>query len=218
MVEQIIGKKSHYIDVPALKEKAGALPIVMDLGTGDGKFAYRFARKDETAFYIGIDADRTSLADASAKAAKKPARGGCPNAAFLCFNLLDVPQELHGLADKIYINFPWGSLMYAVVTPHIDKMADMAKLAKNGAPFEMFLNLYVFENEQQRQDMRLPEVNADYVEKTLIPAYKQAGIDIAHYSFDDPEALKDHPSSWAGRLIRRSGRNTLHMKGAIRHG
>jgi hypothetical protein len=27
--------------------------------------------------------------------------------------------------------------------------------------------------------------------------------------------LKDHPSTWAGRLIRRSGRNTLYLQAKV---
>lgn len=216
MLEQIIGKKSHPLAAAALQAAAARFKQVhIDLGTGDGKFAYRRARENPENFYIGIDADRNSLADCSAKAAKKPTRGGCENAMFLCMNLLQPSDELAGVADHLHINFPWGSLMEAVAFPDELAMKRMATFAKPQARFDYYLNLYVFANEEQRERMGLPLMDESYVTSTLIPKMADAGWQVEEHVFLEPEALKDHPSSWAGRLIRRSGRATLYMKGTV---
>lgn len=216
MLEQIIGKKSQPLAVAALQATAEAFDeLHIDLGTGDGKFAYRSALNNPKNFYIGIDADRNSLADCSSRAAKKPARGGCENVAFLCMNLLQPSEDLKGLADHLHINFPWGSLMEAVAFPDVHAMQRMASLAKPQAKFDYYLNLYVFANEEQRERMGLPLMDESYVTETLIPKMREAGWAVEEHTFLEPEALKDHPSSWAGRLIRRSGRATLHMKGTV---
>ncbi|MBI1363109.1 MAG: hypothetical protein GC134_03915 [Proteobacteria bacterium] len=216
MLEQIIGKKSFPISGSALRELAAPYGAFhADLGTGDGMFVYRHARAQADVFYLGVDADRSSLAESSAKAAKKPARGGAANAAFVCFNLLDVPEDMTGIADHVFVNFPWGSLMYAWVEPNIEAIRSMAAIGKKGADFSFYLNLYVFQNEEQRQHMNLPDVDEAYVTGTLIPAYEKAGITIHNHAFLDALELKDHPSTWAGRLIRRSGRETLYMTGKI---
>lgn len=217
-LEQIIGKKSHYIDAKALREKAqGFGRVVVDFGCGDGMLPYRLAKQNPDVFYIGIDAARESLAKASAKAAKKPSRGGCENVIFLCANVLDPLPELEAIADELQWNFPWGSLMYALVEPQSEPLTNMCKLAKTGSSFQFYLNLYVFENDAQRQDMGLPEVDEGYVRETLIPAWEKAGLYAREHSFLPPEALKDHPSTWAGRLVRRSGRNSLYIKGEVCH-
>lgn len=216
MLEQIIGKKSQPLDTEGLRLLAAPYQkVTADLGTGDGMFVYRHARADATTFYIGVDADRSSLAESSAKAAKKPQRGGCANAAFICFNLLDVPNDIKGVADHVFVNFPWGSLMYAWVEPNLGAIKDMVAIGKPGADFSFYLNLYVFQNEEQRQHMNLPDVDEAYVQNTLIPAYKKVGIHIDAHAFLDASELKDHPSTWAGRLIRRSGRATLYMTGKL---
>jgi 16S rRNA (adenine(1408)-N(1))-methyltransferase len=216
MLEQIIGKKSQPLDREGLLALAAPYTALhADLGTGDGMFVYRHARNRADVFYLGVDADRNSLAESSAKAAKKPARGGAANAAFVCFNLLDVPADVTGVADHVFVNFPWGSLMYAWVQPDVAAIRRMAAIGKSGADFSFYLNLYVFQNEEQRQHMNLPDVDEAYVTGTLIPAYAQAGITIRTHAFLDADALKDHPSTWAGRLIRRSGRATLYMTGTI---
>ena len=215
-LEHIIGKKSNALTAEALHNKAqGFSRVVIDLGCGDGMLPYRLARENEDVFYIGVDAARESLAIASAKAAKKPSRGGCPNVLFLCANVLEPLPELAGITDELQWNFPWGSLMYALVGGDRQPMLNMKKLAKDGATFKFYLNLYVFENETQRQDMGLPEVDEAYVHKTLIPAWEGLGFKTTETSFISAESLKNHPSTWAGRLVRRSGRNSLYMEGVI---
>lgn len=219
MLEQIVGKKSHPLNAEALHQKVqGFKAVVVDFGCGDGMLPYRLARENADTFYIGIDAARESLAVASAKAAKKPSRGGCDNVIFLCANVLEPMAELAGIADELQWNFPWGSLMYALVGSDAQPMQNMKALAKGeGSTFKFYLNLYVFENETQRQDMGLPEVDEAYVKNTLIPAWEKLGLTTHETRFLSADDLKDHPSTWAGRLVRRSGRNSLLMTGEI-HG
>lgn len=219
MLEQIIGKKSHSITAETLRDKAqGFESVVVDFGCGDGMLPYRLAKQNPAVFYIGIDAAREPLAVASAKAAKKSSRGGCSNVIFLCANVLEPLPELEKIADELQWNFPWGSLMYAMVEPQKQAVRNMIELAKPQAVFKFYLNLYVFENDTQRRDMGLPDVNSDYVEKTLMLAWQEVGLMARDYNFMPPDALKNHPSTWAGRLVRRSGRNTLYVTGEVRFG
>src|SRR5688572_11197679 len=90
--------------------------VVIDLGTGDGRFVYRAARRDPGTFYIGIDADAGALEKISEKIHRKPARGGAPNALFVQAAVESLPAELDGVADEVHVHFPWGSLLRAVAT------------------------------------------------------------------------------------------------------
>ena len=218
-LEQIIGKKSFTLKADALHEQVqGFKNVVIDFGCGDGMLPYRLAKQNPDCFYIGIDAARESLAVASAKAAKKPSRGGCENVIFLCANVLNPLPELQEIADHLEWNFPWGSLMYALVKGDETALQNMCATAKQGANFTFYLNLYVFENDTQRQDMNLPEIDKAYLEQTLCPQWLRNGLKVNKFDFLPAEDLKDHPSTWAGRLLRRSGRNTLLITGEICHG
>lgn len=218
-LEQIIGKKSHFLSADALREMlSGARHVVVDFGCGDGMLPYRLAKQHPENFYIGIDAAREPLALASAKAAKKPSRGGCENAIFLCANVLEPLPDLENIADELQWNFPWGSLMYALVQGDETALKTMKSVAKDGAQFLFYLNLYVFENEAQRQDMGLPHVDEHFVKHDLMPKWQTAGLHVSHTAFLTPADLKEHPSTWAGRLVRRSGRNSLMMQGTVHHG
>lgn len=189
---------------------------MVDFGCGDGMLPYRLAKENPEVFYIGIDAARESLAVASAKAAKKPSRGGAENVVFLCANVLEA-LVLEHIADEIQWNFPWGSLMYALVCPD-ESLTHMKAVAKERALFKFYLNLYVFENDTQRTDMGLPEVDEGFIQNTLIPQWQKLGLITEKFSFLSAEDLKKHPSTWAGRLVRRSGRNTLFLQGHVHHG
>ncbi|HKP68224.1 MAG TPA: hypothetical protein VJV05_03000, partial [Pyrinomonadaceae bacterium] len=52
--------------------------VVIDIGTGDGRFVSTCARENPQHFYIGIDANVKPLEKPSVKATRKPAKGGLP--------------------------------------------------------------------------------------------------------------------------------------------
>jgi len=63
-----------------VKNSSGLLPstgegIVIDIGTGDGRFVSAAARANPNKFFIGIDANTKPLEKPSMKATRKPAKG-----------------------------------------------------------------------------------------------------------------------------------------------
>lgn len=81
--------------------------IVLDIGTGDGRFVFAAAKANPNRFYIGIDANAKPLEKRSIKITRKRAKGGMPNAMFVQAAVEDLPEELDGIASEIYVNFPW---------------------------------------------------------------------------------------------------------------
>src|SRR5262245_4483917 len=88
--------------------------IVIDIGTGDGRFVYQCAQENPRRFYIGIDANARPLEKISEKIYRNPAKGGLPNVLFLQSAIEDLPEELDGVADEVHVHFPWGSLLRVV--------------------------------------------------------------------------------------------------------
>lgn len=105
----------------------------VDIGTGDGRFVLRTARANPKTLVIGIDANAENMREQSHRAAAKPARGGTPNALFVHATLEALPEELEGLATRVTILFPWGSLLRAVWT---GDLADIRKIARPDAAIE----------------------------------------------------------------------------------
>src|SRR5437762_3501904 len=71
------GKVTEEMDGVALDELMRAhAGVTIDLGAGDGRFAYRYAAAHPDRLVIAIDPVRENLREMSARAARKPERGG----------------------------------------------------------------------------------------------------------------------------------------------
>jgi 16S rRNA (adenine(1408)-N(1))-methyltransferase len=155
------------------------------------------------------------LRDSSLKTIAKPARGGVSNALFVWASVESLPPELNGIATEITINYPWGSLLHALVEPNLDVLKNIAQLGQTGASMTILINITPFENEEYRQKLGLPELNMDIAKNHLVPRYREAGIDIQTVKLLD----KDIPNTttWGQKLTQGSGsRKTLLLKGVIR--
>lgn len=211
-LEQVIGKKSVDLSFDELHAEASKHERVhVDLGTGDGLFAWRLARKHPETLVIGIDAARESLREGSARAIKKPARGGAPNAYFICANALENLENSgwDNFADHMTINFPWGSLLQATCYPYEDFLSTIYKMIKDEGKLELHINMYVFGDDEQRRSLGLPELDDAYMESKFIPAYEKAGFKLDNYLFVPAGQKTDIQSTWGSKLTRRSKRPTL---------
>lgn len=214
-LERIIGKKSHPFSRDALLEKISVYEKVhIDLGTGDGLFVWRLAREEgmEKTLVIGLDASRESLAKASARCVKKPARGGASNAIFFCANVLEMGDVFDGLADTVSINFPWGSLLQASALPFDDAVENFSKLVKENGILDVHINLHVFKDEEQRRSLGLVDLDESYLINKLLPAYEKHGFVCLSHSFIPSGQEVPVASTWGGRLTKKSGRPTLSFK------
>ncbi len=106
--------------------------MIVDLGTGDGRAALSLAEAEPRTLVIGIDADVSSMAETSRRAARPSARGGRPNLLFVVAAAETPPPELLGLADEVRILFPWGSLLRGVLGMDERVARGIAGLARSG--------------------------------------------------------------------------------------
>jgi 16S rRNA (adenine(1408)-N(1))-methyltransferase len=69
------------------------------------------AARDPSGLVIGLDPVAPAMAEASRRAAREAARGGLPNALFVAASVESLPDELHGIAARVLVRFPWASLL-----------------------------------------------------------------------------------------------------------
>ncbi|MBN2386856.1 MAG: class I SAM-dependent methyltransferase [Anaerolineales bacterium] len=132
-MEIIRGKTPLVIEATALAARQTVYShTLIDLGTGDGRFAEAFARQQPDWFVIGIDACRENLQVRS--------RAKLPNVVYLIANALELPAEWSGLADRITINFPWGSLLGGLLGGYPALLDGLLALGRSGAGLEIRLN------------------------------------------------------------------------------
>ena len=103
-METIRGKRPYNLDSNELQERIkGYDNVLLDLGTGDGRFVTCLAERHQEKFFIGIDACRENL--------RLNSQRNLPNALFIIASAQTLPHELNQLASHVNINFPWGSLL-----------------------------------------------------------------------------------------------------------
>jgi len=186
---------------------------LVDIGTGDGRFLHRWAQEHHDTLCIGIDPVAASMRRTSSRCQRKPARGGTSNVLFVQGSVQRLPLELAELADTITINYPWGSLLQALVLPDQQVLFGIRRLARPGAYLVMLINISVFEDAAYRQRLQLPELTPQRVATDLQSCYAAAGIAINDARVVD----RDTPfrTSWGQRLHLGSHRRALVIEARV---
>jgi 16S rRNA (adenine(1408)-N(1))-methyltransferase len=190
-------------------------PVVIDLGAGDGRWVYDSARAYPSRYFIAVDPDADALSESAYRASRKPARGGVDNAAFVIAAVERLPPELVGIAALIRINFPWGSLLRALLEPYAAILDSIATLAAPGGRFEIVLSYHPEHDTGAFVGDPLPALTSRYIEGVLVAAYRAAGLHVVeHRRLTQNEALAI-PSSWGRRLLHARSRDVYYLAGSV---
>ncbi|MBS0272161.1 MAG: class I SAM-dependent methyltransferase [Proteobacteria bacterium] len=184
------------------------------MGTGDGRFVLDQARQFPHKLCIGIDAAADAMRQISQKTKIKPERGGVSNALFVWASVEDLPPELYGIASEITVNYPWGSLLHALVEPNPVVLKNISRLARSGALLTVLVNISVFENPAYYQKLGLSELNLERAQNYLVSCYRDVGINIKRVQILDQNV--PHRTTWGQKLTKGSGcRKTLFFEAII---
>lgn len=183
-MECIHGRHQHTLDGPSFAVRAAAARrVVIDLGTGDGRFVVQTARRDPDGLVVGVDPCRENLRASSRTA---PA-----NALFVIANALALPAELSGSATQITINFPWGSLLSGLLTADPALLASLRMIARPGALLELRLN------HSALADTGVATADAGALSQRSL---RTAGFVVGRPVALDAAALRSCPTTWSKRL------------------
>lgn len=191
--------------------EADGRPVVLDLGAGDGRFSYESARHDPASLYIAVDPDADSLKTYAFKAGRKPARGGVENAIFIVAGLEALPAALHGIAARVRVNFPWGSLMHGLLQPDAEALRRLAALLRPDGEIEVITSYQPEHDTRAFAAEPLPPLDTQDIEERLAPAYAAAGFPIRkHRRLTADEAIS-LPSTWGRRLLHARPRDVYYL-------
>jgi 16S rRNA (adenine(1408)-N(1))-methyltransferase len=130
------------------------------------------AKVEPRVFFVGVDAIADNLRDASRRASS--------NSLFGRLALEDAPGELAGLADRLTVLFPWGSLLRAVSAPELDGLSRLRDICRAGAEVR-----FLFE----------PDSEAQALERR----YLEAGLALGGTPVP-VEMARALPTTWAKKL------------------
>ncbi len=175
---RVIGKgRTAPFGADALSEvRAGFATTLVDVGTGDGRFAYHLASADPARLVIGVDALDEPMGEIAAKSARKPARGGRPNLLLFRAAIEALPPELVGIADEVSVQLPWGSLLEGIVLAHADVLGGLAALCAPAARLEVTLNGEIWLDSTPLRYEHLPVPTPEYVAGVVAAGLADVGI------------------------------------------
>ncbi len=174
--------------------------VIIDIGTGDGRFVYQSARHNPNKFYIGIDPNTRPLEKISEKIHRKPDKGGAPNVLFIQAAVEDLPSELDGVANELHVHFPWGSLLRAVTTGELAVLRNLRRVCSDGALFEVVTGLDPERDQSEIERLGLTSLSLEFIDEVLGPRYAAAGFELVERGILAPAEWPEINTSWAKRL------------------
>jgi 16S rRNA (adenine(1408)-N(1))-methyltransferase len=203
-------------DFAELRARYAATAV--DVGTGDGRYAYTLARADPDRLVIGIDALDEPMGEIAAKASRKPARGGRPNLVLVRAPVERLPPELLAVADEVSVQLPWGSLLEGIVLARDEVLGGLAALCRPGARITVTLNGEIWLDSTPARYKHLPVPTPEYVADVVAAGLARVGITFGAARYSTAEEAKALPTTWARRLGHGGRQPTFVQFDAVRSG
>jgi len=185
--------------------------VIIDIGTGDGRFVYQSARENPNRFYIGIDPNTHPLEKISEKIHRKPAKGGAPNLLFIQAAVEDLPPELDGVANELHVHFPWGSLLRAIATGDAAGLQNLRRICSAGALLEVVIGLDPERDRSEIERLGLTPLSHEFIDNELIPKYAAAGFETIEHGILTASEWPELNTSWSKRLQGNEHRTITYL-------
>jgi 16S rRNA (adenine(1408)-N(1))-methyltransferase len=154
------------------------------------------AKQAPERLFVGVDADAGGLRELSGRAV----RARLENVLFVRAAVEALPPELAGVADRLTIILPWGSLLAAVARPVVSALRGIRGLCQPGAALEVVLALDAARDASEAARLDLPALDAAHLRGALTSGYAEAGFAVTSVRALGLEDLARWPSTWARRL------------------
>jgi len=146
------------------------------------------------------------MAESSRRAAKPPRKGGLPNALFVVASAERLPTELHGVANELTIQFPWGSLLRGTLALDHDAARGIAALLELGARAMATFSI------EDRDGLDLPNLKTDEARRELAHRWACRGLDVCSLRPATSAELLAMSSTWARRLAAGHDRTAWRLE------
>ncbi|MFA4931086.1 MAG: methyltransferase domain-containing protein [Patescibacteria group bacterium] len=187
--------------------------IIVDIGTGDGQFTNELARKNPSHLVIGIDPNQKGMEKLSWKASKKKKKGGLANALFVLADVVNLPEELNGMANQVFINLPWGSLLSGLVNVDEKVWLAIKRICQPEAVVDIILGYDDYLDLKEVKKLGLPEkFNLIYIDQEMKSRLQELGFGHMQVNNLDIDRLRSFPSSWAKKLSYGRDRKFFHVR------
>jgi 16S rRNA (adenine(1408)-N(1))-methyltransferase len=185
--------------------------VVIDVGTGDGRFVYQSAHANPNKFFIGIDASPRPLEKVSEKIYRKPSKGGLSNVLFIQAAVDNLPRELDGLANGVHIYFPWGSLLQAVAMGSENALRNLRRISAPACELRIIIGLDPERDRSEIKRLGLKSLSADFVDGELAQRYQASGFALQESGVIAQSEWPHLETSWSKRLRGNQDRVLIYI-------
>jgi 16S rRNA (adenine(1408)-N(1))-methyltransferase len=198
-METIRGRASHELDFDRLTDRlAGYRRIILDLGTGDGRYVHTLAARHPDWFILGVDTCRENL--------YKHSRAQVDNMLFVIAAAQELPWELKGLVSHITINFPWGSLLESLLRGDPGLLQGLESISGESASLDLRLNGGALAEAGTTLEAGISSIHSNLL---------RAGWRVRAPVQMDSRALRSFPTTWAKRLAFGRDPRALMLSGRL---
>lgn len=186
--------------------------VVVDVGTGNGKFVYDLAVSDPDTLYLGIEPAADNLQEYAKKAMKNLNRKGRSNLLYLISSVEALDPVLAGIADEVTVNFPWGSLLEGVVKGEGLCLSKLRMLAREDGRLRFTFSYSSLHEPGEIARRGLPVLDEDYIAGALKERYAAAGLLLEGFRVLDEKELRSFGTFWAKRLFLGKSRDVYALE------
>jgi len=188
------GSKTEKFDIDPIKSRYDK--VILDMGTGDGRFVYKTAEENPQALVIGVDPSQKQLQTYS----KKVNREKLENALFVVGSIEVLPKELKGISDEVFINFPWGSLLGGISNSDEKIIKNISSLVKEGGKLEITFGYSQDAEPAEVKRLKLDQLTEENIKSEIIPEFEKNELKLSHLSSLQKEEYFKLESSWGKKL------------------
>jgi 16S rRNA (adenine(1408)-N(1))-methyltransferase len=178
------------------------------VGTGDGRLPFTWARESPQRLFIGIDANAAGLREFSRRASRERRA----NLAYVRASVEALPAELAGLADRLTVVLPWGSLLSAVALPSVPALRNLRAACQPGARLSVVLGSDPARDQAELRRLGLPPLAADGLADRVEAGYAAAGLRVERVRALAVSEVAALPTTWARRLSFGDGRSFVQLE------
>lgn len=184
--------------------------VHIDIGTGDGRFVYKNALRNDEILYIGVDPSQKQLEIYSKKAQKDKLE----NTLFVLGSVEFFPEELFGIAQSVSVLLPWGTLLKGIVFGDASILTTIQNLFNPTTPGELEIIFgYTREAEPSEVErLNLENLRPEYVRNNIAASFLRYGFEGGTITTLTKEDLFRFDTTWAKRLTFGQDRPVYYLK------
>jgi len=174
---------------------------------------FTLARRNPERLFIGVDANAENMRRWSGRAV----RARLANVLYVRAAVEKLPQELLGVADRVTVVLPWGSLLAAVAGPSADILRGVRALCRTGATLSVVLGHDPVRDRVALRRLGLPGLDEAARAHHFAHDYACAGFRLSSIRAVAASEVAGLPSTWAKHLAQGRERRFLEIAATADH-